>query len=73
MSDENRNEGEGSQTAAKDYDERTKQFVAKEDIEARAKEAADALDGAEAEALRKAEEEGRSHSHGEDPQVHRDK
>lgn len=73
MSDENRNEGEGSQTGAKDYVERTRRFVENEDVEARAKEAAAALDGSESEALRKAEEEGRSHSHGEDPQVHRDK
>ena len=71
--DDPKNEGEGSQTAARAYNERTKQFVANEDVEEKAEEAAQALEGKEGDELRKAEEEGRSHTHGEDPQVHRDK
>jgi hypothetical protein len=71
--DDPKNEGEGSQTAARAYNEKTKQFVANEDVEAKAEEAAQALEGKEGDELRKAEEEGRSHAHGEDPQVHRDK
>jgi hypothetical protein len=71
--DNPRNEGEGSQTAARDYSERTKQFIEKEDVEAKAEEAARALDNEEGAELRKAEEQGRSHVREEDPQVHRDK
>ena len=71
--DNPRNEGEGSQTAARAYNEKTKQFVEKQDVEAKAEEAARALEGREGDELRKAEEQGRSHAHGEDPQVHRDK
>lgn len=73
MADEQtRNEGEGSRTAARDYNERTRQFTEKEDVEARAREAA-ALDTEEGQALREAENEGRAHAHEEDPQVHRDR
>ena len=71
--DNPRNEGEGSQTAARAYNEKTKQFVENQDVEAKAEEAARALEGREGDELRKAEEQGRSHAHGEDPQVHRDK
>jgi hypothetical protein len=71
--DDPKNEGEGSRTAARAYNEKTKQFVENEDVEAKAEEAAQALEGKEGDELRKAEEQGRSHSHGEDPQVHRDK
>lgn len=67
------NEGEGSRTAAEAYNEKTKQFVETGQVETKAEEAARALDSQEGDALRKAEEQGRSHAHGEDPQVHRDK
>ncbi|MFO1112395.1 MAG: hypothetical protein U1E38_09180 [Rhodospirillales bacterium] len=67
------NEGEGSRTAAKEYNERTKQFVEKGGVEAKAKEASAALESTEGEDLRQAEAEGRAHAHGEDPQVRRDK
>lgn len=73
MADESRNEGEGSRTAAKDYNERTKQFVEKGAVEEKAKEASKAVDSAEGEDLRQAEKMGLAHAHGEDPQVHRDK
>ncbi len=68
MTCENRNEGEGNRTAAKEYNERTKQFV-----EAKAKEAAAALDRTEGEDLRQAEAECRAHAHEEDPEVRREK
>jgi hypothetical protein len=71
--DNRRNEGEGSQTAARQYNETTKQFVEKEDVEAKAEEAARALEGEEGAELRKAEEQGRSRAREEDPQVHRGK
>ena len=67
------NEGEGSRTAAKEYNERTKQFVEKGEVEAKAKEASAALDRAEGEDLREAEAKGRAHAHEEDPQVRREK
>ena len=39
-----KNEGEGSRTAAKDYDERTQRFVDEEDVEAKAEEAREAVE-----------------------------
>jgi hypothetical protein len=71
MSGEDRNEGEGSRTAAKDYNERTKRFVETEDVEAKAEEAAAALDSEEGQALRRAEEKGRARAKDEDPNVRR--
>ena len=67
------NEGEGSRTAARACNEKTKQFVENADAEAKAEEAARALDGQEGDELRKTEEQGRSHVREEDPQIHRDK
>lgn len=74
MSDEqNQNQGEGNQTAAKQYNEQTKQFVETQDVEAKAQEAAAAMEGDEAAELRQAEDKGRSKALEEDPQVHRDR
>ena len=67
-----KNEGEGSRTAAATYNEKTRRFVENEDVEAKAEEAADALDSHEGGELRKAQEKGRSRAKEEDPQVHRD-
>jgi hypothetical protein len=64
---ESRNEGEGNRTAAKQYNKETTQFAQSGAVDRRAKEAEQALDGAEGDALRRAEDEGRRHSHGEDP------
>lgn len=57
------NQGEGNRTAAKEYNERTKKFVDEGKVEESAREAADAVDSAEGEELRKAEREGRKHAH----------
>lgn len=57
------NQGEGNKTAAKEYNERTKKFVEEGKVEGSAREAADAVDSAEGEELRKAEREGRKHAH----------
>jgi len=54
------NEGEGSRTAAKAYNEQTKKFATTADVEGQARKAADALDGSEGDELRRAEEEGRA-------------
>ena len=60
-------EGEGSYSAARSYDRGVQNFEKTGQVEAKAREAAKALDGPEAESMRRAEAIGRSHSHGEDP------
>jgi hypothetical protein len=54
-----RNEGEGNRTAARQYNADTQQFVATGEVPKQAREAAEALDGPEGEALRQAEEIGK--------------
>lgn len=61
------NEGEGSQTGARQYDDATRAFVSSGKVKQAAEEAARDVSGPEADALRRAEEEGKKHSHGEDP------
>ncbi|HTJ65469.1 MAG TPA: hypothetical protein VL899_16830 [Alphaproteobacteria bacterium] len=61
------NEGEGNRTAARAYNKGVQDFEKTGQVEKKAREAADALNGPEAKALKDAEAEGRSHSHGEDP------
>jgi hypothetical protein len=61
------NEGEGNRTAARAYNKGVRDFEKTGQVEKKAREAADALDGPEAKALKEAEAKGLSHSHGEDP------
>ena len=61
------NEGEGNRTAAREYNKGVQDFVKTGQVEKKAREAADALDGPESTQLRQAEEAGKKHSHGEDP------
>ena len=61
------NEGEGNRTAARAYNKGVRDFEKTGQVEKKAREAADALDGPEGAELRKAEEAGKQHSHGEDP------
>ena len=68
---ESANEGEGSRSAAADYNRRTEKFVESGHAEQRAREAADALAGPERESLKKAEAAGKRRSKGEDPAVKR--
>lgn len=68
---ESRNEGEGSRSAARAYNEATERFVRSGKVEPAARDAARAVEGAEQDDLRRAEEEGKRHSHGEDPAVKR--
>lgn len=63
------NEGEGNRTAARQYNQDTQQFIKSGRVPAKAQEAMAALDGAEGQELRRAEAAGKSHSHGEDPEV----
>jgi hypothetical protein len=53
------NEGEGNKTAARNYDEQTERYIESGSVEHAAREAKQALEGAEREELRKAEEIGR--------------
>ena len=57
--------GEGSYEGAREYKERTERYVKNADVEADA-EAAKPRSEQEARELKDAEEEGRSHSKGED-------
>lgn len=67
MSAEWKNEGEGSRSGAKAYNEATKSFVDSGRVNEQAEKAKKARDGAEKAALDRAEADGRSHSKGEDP------
>jgi hypothetical protein len=53
------NEGEGNKTADREYRKGTEEFAKSGRVEEQARKAAEALDGAEGEELRKAEERGR--------------
>ncbi len=66
-----RNEGEGSRSAARAYDEAAERFARSGKAGPAARDAARAVEGPEGEALRRAEQEGKRHSHGEDPAVKR--
>jgi len=56
------NEGEGSRTAAKQYNEATRKFVENGKVDKAAKDAERAIEGDEAEELKRAEDEGRAHA-----------
>ena len=61
------NEGEGNRTAARAYNKGVQDFEKTGQVDKKAREAADALDGPEAAELKKAEKIGKKHSHSEDP------
>ncbi|HEY0526207.1 MAG TPA: hypothetical protein VGD08_22630 [Stellaceae bacterium] len=63
------NEGEGNRTAARQYNKDQQNFVQSGKVDEKAKEARDALDGAEGKDLADAEAAGKGHAHGEDPQL----
>jgi hypothetical protein len=63
------NEGEGNKTAAKQYNDAQKEFASSGKVDEAAKDAAKAVDGPEGDSLRQAEEVGKRHAHGEDPQL----
>jgi hypothetical protein len=66
-----KNEGEGNHTAARQYNDAQKRFAESSKVGAAAKDAPRAVDGPEGSDLRKAEEVGKRHTHGEDPQLKR--
>ena len=61
------NEGEGSQTGAREYNEATRKFVERGKVGQAAADAARAVSGPEGDELKEAEAEGKRRSHGEDP------
>ena len=68
---ENRNEGEGNRTADRQYRQGVQDHVQHHDVQGDAQRARDAVDGPEGKELRRAEEEGKSHAKGEDPQLNK--
>ncbi|MCO6415448.1 hypothetical protein JYK14_04550 [Siccirubricoccus sp. KC 17139] len=68
---ETKNEGEGSRSAAKQYNDSTKAFTQSGKVPKAAEDAKRAVESPEAADLKRAEAEGKRHSHGEDPQVKR--
>ena len=66
---ENANQGEGNWAAAKAFNRDQKKFAESGKVDPAAKDAAKAVDGPEDSELRKAEELGKRHAHGEDPQL----
>jgi hypothetical protein len=66
-----RNEGEGNRTAAREFNEAEQRFVRSGKVEEKAKEAEKAYEGKEGDALREAENVGKSHAKGEDPEIKR--
>lgn len=69
----NRNEGEGSRSAARAYNEAAQAHKKGHDVEAEAQEARDALKGKEGNALRDAERTGKDRAKEEDPSIKRDR
>jgi hypothetical protein len=66
---EQQNEGEGSRTAAKKYDQDAQRFAESGKVDEKAREAREAIDGPEGEELAHAEAQGKQHSKGEDPAI----
>jgi hypothetical protein len=63
------NQGEGNQTAARDYDEKATEHARSGKSDEAARDAEKAVEGAEGRDLEEAEEEGKSHIAEEDPEI----
>jgi len=68
---EQRNEGEGNRTAARQYNEAQRRFVQSNKVEEKAQEADHALDTPERRVMERAEAIGKSHKRAEDPEITR--
>lgn len=66
-------QGEGDYRSARAYDEHVRRTVESGQVEKKAQEAEKAIEGKEGEELRRAEEIGKRHSHGEDPALNKKK
>jgi hypothetical protein len=71
--DRSANQGEGDYRSARNYDEHVRRTVESGQVEKKAREAEKAIEGKEGDELRRAEEMGKRHSHGEDPQLNKKK
>ena len=67
------NQGEGDYRSARVYREHQREFNESGQIEKKAREAEKAIEGKEGDELRRAEEAGKRHSHGEDPALKKKK
>jgi hypothetical protein len=65
------NEGEGSRSGARAYDQATEKFAKSGKVEKKAREARQAVDSPEGKDLERAEVQGKSHAKGEDPTLNR--
>ncbi len=68
-----KNEGEGNRTAAREYNEATKRFTQSGRVEKSGKEAKQAVEGGEKAELERAEKTGKSKMREEDPAIERKK
>jgi hypothetical protein len=66
-----RNEGEGNKTAARQYNEAQRRFVESGKVEEKAREAEKSLKGREKSELERAEAIGKRHMVAEDPEITR--
>jgi hypothetical protein len=71
--DRGANQGEGDYRSARNYDEHVRRTAESGQVDKKAREAEKAIAGKEGDELRRAEEMGKRHSHGEDPQLHQKK
>lgn len=71
--DRGANQGEGDYRSARNYDEHVRRTAESGQVDKKAREAEKAVEGEEGDELRRAEEMGKRHSHGEDPQLHQKK
>jgi hypothetical protein len=71
--DRGANQGEGDYRSARNYDEHVRRTAESGQVEKKAREAEKAIEGKEGDELRRAEELGKRHSHGEDPQLKKKK
>jgi hypothetical protein len=65
------NEGEGSRSGARAYDQATEKFARSGKVDEKAREARQAVDSPEGKELERAEAEGKRHGKGEDPALNR--
>jgi len=66
-----KNEGEGSRTAARAYNEKTRRFAESGRVEESGRKARQAIEGGEKAELERAERKGKSKARGEDPAITR--
>jgi len=67
------NQGEGNREAAREYNEQQHQYVKRGNVKEDAHKAKKAVESAEKQDLKKAEEDGKSHAKDFDPNVKRDR